>query len=92
MSTDTSGAAPSGPLDVFIDLPRGARPVGNYRARFENGRALFDPLDVPPGGQKVVEIQYQVGEPGRYTSGAGVASSTFTGSLDRTCDTEFLPR
>jgi hypothetical protein len=33
-----------------------------------------------------------VGEPGRYTSGAGVASSTFTGSLDRTCDTEFLPR
>ncbi len=87
-----TGAAPSGPLDVFIDLPRGARPVGNYRARFENGRALFDPIDVPPGGQKVVEIQYQVGEPGRYTSGAGVASSTFTGSLDRTCDTEFLPR
>lgn len=87
-----TGAAPSGPLDVFIDLPRGARPVGNYRARFENGRALFDPLDVPPGGQKVVEISYQVGEPGRFTAGAGVASSSLTGSLDRTCDTEFLPR
>lgn len=87
-----TGATPSGPLDVFIDLPRGARPVGNYRARFENGRALFDPLDVPPGGQKMVEIQYQVNEPGRHTAGAGVASSALTGSLDRTCDTEFLPR
>lgn len=87
-----AGGTSSGPLDVFIDLPRGARPAGNYRARFENGRALFDPIDVPPGGQKTVEISYQVGEPGRYTAGAGVASGSITGSLDRTCETEFLPR
>jgi hypothetical protein len=87
-----TGAVSSGPLDVFIDLPSGARPMGNYRARYENGRAFFDQLDVPPGGQKTVEISYQVGAPGRFTAGAGVASSGLTGSLDRTCDTEFLPR
>lgn len=90
-----AGTTASGPLNVFIDLPRGARPAGNYRARVENGRVLFDPLDVPPGGQKTVEISYQVTEPGRYTANAGataMAGTGPTGSLDRSCDTEFLPR
>lgn len=87
-----TGATSSGPIDLFIDLPRGGRPVGSYQARLENGRALFSSIDVPPGGQRTVEIAYQVSEPGRYTAGAGAASSSLTGSLDRTCETEFLPR
>jgi hypothetical protein len=87
-----AGPTPSGLLDVVIDLPRGARPAGNYRARIENGRVLFDPLEVPPGGQKMVEVSYIVSEPGRYTASAGATSGTLTGSLARECETEFLPR
>ncbi|MFM9058337.1 MAG: hypothetical protein ACKOSQ_04325, partial [Planctomycetaceae bacterium] len=46
------GAAPSGPLSVVVDLPRGARLVGDSRSRVDGGRVSFDPVDVPAGRQQ----------------------------------------
>ena len=85
------GTAASGPLNLFVDLPRGARLVGDSRARIDDGRVSFDPVDVPPGRQQSFEISYRVTESGRATASATVSGSNLDGRLDRSCQTEFLP-
>jgi len=85
------GAAASGPLALAIDLPRGARLVGDSRTRVDDGRVYFDAVDVPAGRQQSFEISYRAAEPGRATASATVSGATLDGRLDRSCQTEFLP-
>jgi hypothetical protein len=84
------GPAPSGPLNLVIDLPRGARMVGDARVRVDDGRVLFDPIDLAPGRQQSFEITYKLQEPGRATAGATVSGANLDGRLDRSCQTEFF--
>jgi hypothetical protein len=85
------GAAASGPLNLAVDLPRGARLVGDARVRVDDGRVLFDAIDVPPGRQQSFEITYKLPDSGRGTASASVSGSTLDGRLDRQCQTDFLP-
>jgi hypothetical protein len=85
------GAAASGPLSLAVDLPRGARLVGDARVRVDDGRVLFDAIDVPPGRQQSFEITYKLPDSGRGTASASVSGSTLDGRLDRQCQTDFLP-
>ncbi|MEY3205914.1 MAG: hypothetical protein RLZZ21_2245 [Planctomycetota bacterium] len=85
------GAAASGPLNLAVDLPRGARLVGDARVRVDDGRVLFDAIDVPPGRQQSFEITYKLPDSGRGTASATVSGSTLDGRLDRQCQTDFLP-
>lgn len=85
------GASASGPLNLAVDLPRGARLVGDARVRVDDGRVLFDAIDVPPGRQQAFEITYKLPESGRGTASASVSGSTLDGRLDRQCQTDFLP-
>jgi hypothetical protein len=85
------GAAASGPLNLAVDLPRGARLVGDARVRVDDGRVLFDAIDVPPGRQQAFEITYKLPDSGRGTASASVSGSTLDGRLDRQCQTDFLP-
>lgn len=85
------GATPSGPLNLAVDLPRGARLVGDARVRVDDGRVLFDAIDVPPGRQQAFEITYKLPESGRGTASATVSGSLLDGRLDRQCQTDFLP-
>ena len=84
------GAAPSGPLSLVIDLPRGARMVGDARVRVDDGRVLFDPIDLGPGRQQAFEITYKLQEPGKATAGATLSGASLDGRLDRSCLTEFF--
>jgi hypothetical protein len=84
------GSAPSGPLNLVVDLPRGARMVGDARVRVDNGRVLFDPIDLGPGRQQSFEITYKLQEPGKATAGATVSGANLDGRLDRSCQTEFF--
>jgi hypothetical protein len=84
------GPAPSGPLNLVVDLPRGARMVGDARVRVDDGRVLFDPIDLGPGRQQSFEITYKLQEPGKATAGATVSGANLDGRLDRSCQTEFF--
>ena len=84
------GAAPSGPLNLVIDLPRGARMVGDARVRVDDGRVFFDPFDLGPGRQQSFEITYKLAADGKATAGASVSGAGLDGRLDRTCQTEFF--
>ena len=85
------GATPSGPLNLSVDLPRGARLVGDARVRVDDGRVLFDAIDVPAGRQQSFEITYKLPDSGRGTASATVSGSNLDGRLDRQCQTDFLP-
>ena len=85
------GAAASGPLNLAVDLPSGARLVGDARVRVDDGRVLFDAIDVPAGRQQSFEITYKLPDSGRGTASASVSGSTLDGRLDRQCQTDFLP-
>jgi len=85
------GATASGPLNLAVDLPRGARLVGDARVRVDDGRVLFDAIDVPPGRQQSFEITYKLPDSGRGTASATVSGPTLDGRLDRQCQTDFLP-
>jgi hypothetical protein len=85
------GSVTSGPLNLAVDLPRGARLVGDARVRVDDGRVLFDSIDVPPGRQQSFEITYKLPDSGRGTASATVSGSTLDGRLDRQCQTDFLP-
>jgi hypothetical protein len=85
------GASASGPLNLAVDLPRGARLVGDARVRVDDGRVLFDAIDVPSGRQQSFEITYKLPDSGRGTASASVSGSTLDGRLDRQCQTDFLP-
>ena len=84
------GAAPSGPLNLVIDLPRGARMLGDARVRVDDGRVLFDPIDLGPGRQQSFEITYKLQEPGKAKAVATVSGANLDGRLDRSCPTEFF--
>jgi hypothetical protein len=85
------GAAASGPLALAIDLPRGARLVGDSRSRVDDGRVYFDAVDVPAGRQQSFEISYRTAESGRVTAAASLSGAGLDGRIDRSCQTEFLP-
>jgi hypothetical protein len=84
------GDAPSGPLNLVVDLPRGARLVGDARVRVDDGRVLFDAIDVAPGRQQSFEITYKLPDAGRATAQATVSGAGLDGRLDRSCQTEFF--
>jgi hypothetical protein len=84
------GDAPSGPLNLVIDLPRGARLVGDARVRVEDGRVMFDAFDLAPGRQQSFEVSYTLSEGGRATAQATISGAGLDGRLDRSCQTEFL--
>jgi hypothetical protein len=85
------GTAASGPLSLAVDLPRGARLVGDSRTRVDDGRVYFDAVDVPAGRQQSFEISYRAAESGRATASATVSGANLDGRIDRSCQTEFLP-
>lgn len=85
------GATASGPLSIAIDLPRGARLVGDSRTRADGGRVYFDAVDVPAGRQQSVEVSYRAADPGRATASATLTGTGLDGRLERSCQTEFLP-
>ena len=91
-TVSNDGAAPSGPLNLVIDLPRGGRLVGDARVRVDDGRVFFDPIDLAPGRQQSFEITYKLQDPGRATAGASVSGANLDGRLDRSCQTEFFGR
>jgi hypothetical protein len=64
--------------------------VGDARVRVDDGRVLFDPIDLAPGRQQSFEITYKLQEPGRATAGATVSGANLDGRLDRSCQTEFF--
>jgi hypothetical protein len=84
------GEAASGPLSLVIDLPQGARLVGDARARVDDGRVFFDSIDVPPGRRQSVEVTYKLTAAGRGTAVATLTGTNLDGRLDRTCHTEFI--
>jgi hypothetical protein len=90
-SVINDGAAASGPLSIAVDLPRGARLVGDSRTRVDDGRVYFDSIDVPAGRQQSFEITYKAAAAGRVTASATVSGSNLDGRIDRSCQTEFLP-
>ena len=84
------GSAPSGPLNLVVDLPRGARTVGDARVRIDDGRVFFDPIELAAGRQQSFEITYKAADAGRATAGATLSGAGLDGRLDRSCQTEFL--
>lgn len=84
------GSAPSGPLNVVVDLPQGARLVGDARIRVDSGRVYLDAVDVPAGSQRSFEIAYTLPAAGRGTARASLSGSQLDGSLDRSCETLFF--
>jgi len=85
------GSAATGPLALVVDLPRGARLVGDSRSRVDDGRVYFDAVDVPAGRQQSFEISYRAAESGRSTASASLSGPGLDGRLDRSCQTDFLP-
>ncbi len=51
--------------------------AGIYRGMVDDGRVLFDAIDVPPGRQQSFEITYTLPDSGRGTASA---SDLFAGS------------
>jgi hypothetical protein len=84
------GDAPSGLLNLVIDLPRGARLVGDARVRVDDGRVFFDAFELAPGRQQSFEVSYTLPEGGRASAQATISGSALDGRLDRSCPTEFL--
>jgi hypothetical protein len=84
------GDAPSGPLTITLDLPQGARLVGDARVRVDGGRVMFDTVEVLPGQQQSLSITYKLQEQGRGTATATLTGPNLDGRLDRSCQTDFL--
>jgi len=84
------GGAASGPLDLVIDLPRGARLSGDGRLRVDDGRVHLDSVEVPAGGQRSFEIAYTLATAGSGTARASLSGPLLDGRLERSCDTRFL--
>lgn len=84
------GATPSGVLNLVVDLPPGSRLVGDARVRVDDGRVLFDAIDIPPGRHQSFQLTYTRAESGRGTAVATLSGTTLDGRLDRSCQTEFL--
>lgn len=84
------GSTASGPLSLAIDLPQGARLVGDSRTRVDGGRIFFDGVDVPAGSQRSFEIAYTLSAAGRGIARASLSGTGLDGRIDRSCETVFL--
>ncbi|MFM7138563.1 MAG: hypothetical protein ACKO1M_16090 [Planctomycetota bacterium] len=88
------GTLPSGPLDVVVLLPEGARMVGDpipSRVRVESSRVNFGSVaSIPPGGRQAFEVSYRLASSGTGTASAILSGGELDGSLERTCQTTFL--
>jgi hypothetical protein len=93
-TVSNGGTLPTGPLDVVVLLPDGARMVGDpipTRVRIENSRVNFSAVSsIPPGGRQAFEVSYKLPASGTGTASALVTGSELDGSLERTCQTTFL--
>jgi len=93
-TVSNGGTLPTGPLDVVVLLPDGARMVGDpipTRVRIENSRVNFGSVSsIPPGGRQAFEVSYKLPASGTGTASALVTGSELDGSLERTCQTTFL--
>jgi hypothetical protein len=93
-TVSNGGTLPSGPLDVVVLLPEGARMVGDpipSRVRVENSRVNFGSVaSIPPGGRQAFEVSYRLPAAGTGKASAIVTGSELDGSLERTCQTTFL--
>lgn len=89
-TVSNDGDGPSGPLDITVDLPQGARLVGDARVRVDGGRVLFDTIDVPPRSFQMFQIAYTLLEAGRGTATATLSGANLDGRLERSCQTDFL--
>jgi hypothetical protein len=93
-TVSNGGTLPSGPLDVVVMLPDGARMVGDpipTRVRVENSRVNFGSVaSIPPGGRQSFEVSYRLPLPGTGSASAIITGSELDGSLERTCQTTFL--
>ncbi|MFM8415470.1 MAG: hypothetical protein ACKOCX_12185 [Planctomycetota bacterium] len=93
-TVSNGGTLPSGPLDVVVLLPDGARMVGDpipSRVRVENSRVNFGSVtSIPPGGRQAFEVSYRLPAAGTGKASAIVTGSELEGSLERTCQTTFL--
>ncbi len=89
------GTTPSGALDVVVLLPEGARMVGDpipMRVRVENARVSFGAVaPIPPGGRQTFEVTYRLPAAGTGKASAIVTGNELDGSLERSCQTTFLP-
>jgi hypothetical protein len=88
------GTLPSGPLDVVVMLPEGARMVGDpipARVRVESSRVNFGSVaSIPPGGRQAFEVSYRLASSGTGTASAILSGGELDGSLERNCQTTFL--
>jgi hypothetical protein len=88
------GTLPSGPLDVAVLLPEGARMVGDpipSRVRVESSRVNFGSVaSIPPGGRQAFEVSYRLASSGTGTASAILSGGELDGSLERNCQTTFL--
>jgi hypothetical protein len=89
-TVSNDGDTSSGPLDIMVDLPQGARLVGDARVRVDGGRVMFDTIDVPPRSFQVFQIAYTLLEAGRGTATATLSGANLDGRLERSCQTDFL--
>jgi len=93
-TVNNGGTLPSGPLDVVVLLPDGARMVGDpipSRVRVENSRVNFGSVtSIPPGGRQAFEVSYRLPTSGTGKASAIVTGGELDGSLERTCQTTFL--
>jgi hypothetical protein len=93
-TVSNGGTLPSGPLDVVVMLPDGARMVGDpipTRVRVENSRVNFGSVgSIPPGGRQVFEVSYRLASSGTGTASAILSGNELDGALERTCQTNFL--
>ncbi len=93
-TVSNGGTQPSGPLEVVVLLPDGARMVGDpipSRVRVESSRVNFGSVtSIPPGGRQAFEVSYRLPAAGSGKASAIVTGGELDGSLERTCQTTFL--
>jgi hypothetical protein len=93
-TVSNGGTLPSGPLDVVVLLPEGARMVGDpipSRVRVESSRVNFGSVaSLPPGGRQAFEVSYRLASSGTGTASAILSGGELDGSLERNCQTTFL--
>lgn len=93
-TVSNGGTLPSGPLDVVLLLPEGARMVGDpipSRVRVENSQVSFSSVtSIPPGGRQAFEVSYRLPAAGTGKASAIVTGGELDGSLERSCQTTFL--
>lgn len=87
------GTAPTGRLDVVLELPAAARLVGEpspSRVRTDGSTVFFDGVSgIPPGGHATFEVTYRLAAGGAGKATAIVTGADLDGSLETHCLTTF---